>query len=132
LAGRAGSGASRSSELRMRAHPGNPMPPGISLPGYRAALDPDDYRCGFGVWSSTSFSAPLLAAEIVRSLPKGAAESGLRLAPFDAQAMTNRVLAALNGAAALGMPIGSIGPTRGRCLAKLRALLASGPAGSPR
>jgi DNA-directed RNA polymerase specialized sigma24 family protein len=27
-------------------------------------------------------------------------------------------------AADLGMPIGSIGPTRGRCLAKLRALLA--------
>ena len=33
-------------------------------------------------------------------------------------------------AAALGMPIGSIGPTRGRCLAKLRALLASDPAAS--
>jgi RNA polymerase sigma factor (sigma-70 family) len=33
-------------------------------------------------------------------------------------------------AAALGMPIGSIGPTRGRCLAKLRALLASDAAGS--
>ncbi len=33
-------------------------------------------------------------------------------------------------AGALGMPIGSIGPTRGRCLAKLRALLASDPAGS--
>ncbi len=29
-------------------------------------------------------------------------------------------------AAALGMRIGSVGPTRGRCLAKLRALLASG------
>ncbi len=28
-------------------------------------------------------------------------------------------------AGALGMPVGSIGPTRGRCLAKLRALLAS-------
>ncbi|KGM08873.1 RNA polymerase sigma factor [Cellulomonas carbonis] len=28
----------------------------------------------------------------------------------------------------LGMPIGSIGPTRGRCLAKLRALLAEGGA----
>jgi len=28
---------------------------------------------------------------------------------------------------ALGMPIGSIGPTRGRCLAKLRTLLASDP-----
>jgi len=32
-----------------------------------------------------------------------------------------------NVAASLGMPIGSIGPTRGRCLAKLRALLASDP-----
>lgn len=35
-------------------------------------------------------------------------------------------------AAELGMPVGSIGPTRGRCLAKLRALLASDPAWSPR
>jgi len=34
-------------------------------------------------------------------------------------------------AAALGMRVGSIGPTRGRCLAKLRALLAAGPEGSP-
>lgn len=31
-------------------------------------------------------------------------------------------------AEALGMPIGSIGPTRGRCLAKLRVLLDSDPA----
>lgn len=31
-------------------------------------------------------------------------------------------------AEALGMPIGSIGPTRGRCLAKLRILLVSDPA----
>jgi RNA polymerase sigma factor (sigma-70 family) len=30
-------------------------------------------------------------------------------------------------AAALGMPVGSIGPTRGRCLAKLRLLLDSDP-----
>jgi hypothetical protein len=27
----------------------------------------------------------------------------------------------------LGMPVGSIGPTRGRCLAKLRAQLAADP-----
>lgn len=33
-------------------------------------------------------------------------------------------------AAELGMPIGSIGPTRGRCLAKLRALLGIDPEGS--
>jgi DNA-directed RNA polymerase specialized sigma24 family protein len=30
-------------------------------------------------------------------------------------------------AGALGMPVGSIGPTRGRCLAKLRDLLARDP-----
>jgi RNA polymerase sigma factor (sigma-70 family) len=35
-------------------------------------------------------------------------------------------------AAELGMRPGSIGPTRGRCLAKLRAVLASGPEGSLR
>jgi RNA polymerase sigma factor (sigma-70 family) len=34
-------------------------------------------------------------------------------------------------AGALGMPVGSIGPTRGRCLAKLRALLTEGPAETP-
>lgn len=31
---------------------------------------------------------------------------------------------------ALGMPVGSIGPTRGRCLAKLRALLSTDPSWS--
>lgn len=31
-------------------------------------------------------------------------------------------------AEALGMPVGSIGPTRGRCLAKLRQILANDPA----
>jgi RNA polymerase sigma factor (sigma-70 family) len=34
-------------------------------------------------------------------------------------------------AAELGMPVGSIGPTRGRCLAKLRALLGIDPEWSP-
>jgi RNA polymerase sigma factor (sigma-70 family) len=33
-------------------------------------------------------------------------------------------------AAALGIPRGSVGPTRGRCLAKLRDSLAAGPEGS--
>jgi RNA polymerase sigma factor (sigma-70 family) len=35
-------------------------------------------------------------------------------------------------AAELRIPLGSVGPTRGRCLAKLRALLASDSEGSPR
>lgn len=33
---------------------------------------------------------------------------------------------------ALGMPVGSIGPTRGRCLAKLRSLLTADPSWSTR
>jgi hypothetical protein len=94
---------SRSPELRMPAHPGNPMPPGVSLPSHREALDPDDYSCGFGVWSGTSFSAPLLGAHIVRSLLKGPADpgSGLVLKPCGKEATTNRALAALN---AMGWP----------------------------
>jgi RNA polymerase sigma factor (sigma-70 family) len=35
-------------------------------------------------------------------------------------------------AAELGIPLGSVGPTRGRCLGKLRALLAADPEQSPR
>jgi RNA polymerase sigma factor (sigma-70 family) len=35
-------------------------------------------------------------------------------------------------AAALGMPVGSIGPTRGRCLAKLRLQLSTDPGWEPR
>ena len=35
-------------------------------------------------------------------------------------------------AAELGMPVGSVGPTRGRCLAKLRVLLGHDAQGSPR
>jgi subtilisin family serine protease len=32
------------------------------------SLDPDDYTGGFGVWSGTSFAAPVLAGEIASSL----------------------------------------------------------------
>ena len=34
----------------------------------REAVDPDDYSSGFGVWSGTSFSAPVLAAEVATHL----------------------------------------------------------------
>jgi len=68
--------ASRTPELRV---PVNRKPPGILLPG-REALDPDDYRGGWAVWSGTSFSAPYLAALMARSLLTGAvAQSSLRL-----------------------------------------------------
>ena len=38
----------------------------------RSAIDPDDYRSGFAVWSGTSFAAPLLAGDyLVRLLAEG-------------------------------------------------------------
>jgi subtilisin family serine protease len=88
--------ASRSPELRMRAHPGNQLPPGVPLPGEREALDPDDYSGGCAAWSGTSFSAPLVAAHVVAALLKGAASTGsLRLNHPGTAAATSRALAAL-------------------------------------
>ena len=53
--------------------------PEVSLPA-RAALDPDDFRSGFALWSGTSFAAPHLAAQLARSLLRGAAaHGGMRL-----------------------------------------------------
>jgi subtilisin family serine protease len=34
----------------------------------RSTLDPDDFISGFGVWSGTSFAAPVLAGEVARKL----------------------------------------------------------------
>jgi subtilisin family serine protease len=34
----------------------------------RATIDPDDFSCGFGTWSGTSFAAPYLAGEIAQAL----------------------------------------------------------------
>ncbi len=34
----------------------------------RATLDPDDFSAGFGVWSGSSFAAPILAAEVAQYL----------------------------------------------------------------
>ncbi|MFG1706269.1 RNA polymerase sigma factor [Nonomuraea sp. M3C6] len=56
----------------------------------------------------------------VESLPKRCGEL-LRIVAFVPRPHYDDV------AAALGMPMGSIGPTRGRCFAKLRRLLAKDP-----
>jgi subtilisin family serine protease len=88
--------ASRTPELRMRAHPANQLPPDVSLPGERESLDYDDYSGGFGVWSGSSFSAPLVAAHITAALLNGAASNGaLKLNLRGAADATKRALAAL-------------------------------------
>lgn len=87
--------ASRTPELRMRAHPANPMPRGTAARGQRESLDPDDYSGGFAAWSGTSFSAPLLAARFIRALLEDVAGSGLKLTPCGQLATANRAQAAL-------------------------------------
>jgi len=75
--------ASRSPELRM---PADPTPP------KRAALKPDDFTDGWALWSGTSFSAPYVAALVIRSLQKGATDAGLRL---DLPGRNDRAVAAV-------------------------------------
>ena len=40
----------------------------VPAPRDRATIDLDDYSGGFGVWSGTSFSAPVLAGQLAQSL----------------------------------------------------------------
>jgi subtilisin family serine protease len=82
---------SRSPEIRTRTHPAGEMPRAAGLP--RESLDPDDYRDGFAAWSGTSFSAPLLAAQIAKALLAGAAARPLNVA--GEQSATDRTMAAL-------------------------------------
>ncbi|WP_109508601.1 S8 family peptidase [Nocardioides speluncae] len=37
----------------------------------RSTIDPDDYRCGFAVWSGTSFAAPTVAGRLADELLRG-------------------------------------------------------------
>jgi Subtilase family len=76
------------------------LQPDIEVPGTsRASLDPDDYDGGFAIWSGTSFSAPALAAQLIREmvdvLKQPSPDPALRLDVPGAGAATARVLRAL-------------------------------------
>jgi len=53
-------------DLHVGARPG--IPP-------RGTPDPDDYACGFGVWSGSSFSAPAYAGQVAAALAEMTAEA---------------------------------------------------------
>ena len=55
---------------------------------FRSTIDPDDFRSGFGIWSGTSFAAPILAAELAAEL-MAAEDFGTR-ADFDPEATVAR------------------------------------------
>jgi subtilisin family serine protease len=44
---------------------------------WRTSLDPDDFSSGFGVWSGTSFAAPVFAGQLARALADGPAPADL-------------------------------------------------------
>jgi subtilisin family serine protease len=70
--------------------------PAVSLPSGRAALDPDDFRSGFAIWAGTSFSTPVVAAQVAKELVAAAAvDRQLRLDGRGAEAAVDRVTRAL-------------------------------------
>jgi hypothetical protein len=69
-------------------------------------MDPDDFSCGFGVWSGTSFAAPVFAGELAAALAG-------RYAAGDTELDTATAVARLRGLLG-GMPTGRrAGPARG-------------------
>jgi hypothetical protein len=69
--------------------------------GRRETIDPDDFASGFGVWSGTSFAAPVLAAQIAQRLFAG---TGGSLDPADRGATIDRCWNAITAEIGLARP----------------------------
>jgi subtilisin family serine protease len=63
----------------------------------RAAFDPDDFSSGFGVWSGTSFAAPVLAGEVAAALARVYQDGNDDLGTAAAVTRVRTVLAGLRG-----------------------------------
>lgn len=72
-----------------------------AIDGWRETIDPDDFASGFGTWSGTSFSAPVLAGEIAQTLIDGAYGP---LGPVDQSSMLDRSWAAITAHTHLSRP----------------------------
>jgi hypothetical protein len=84
------SGVSVVSTLPLTNGMGQPSSQVRSGDTVRCTVDPDDYTGGFGVWSGTSFSTPIFAAELAAAL----VEAG-DLTDVSSSAMRKRAIKAL-------------------------------------
>jgi subtilisin family serine protease len=61
----------------------------------RAGLDPDDFTAGFGVWSGTSFAAPVFAGELAHRLLEDMVQNRRGSTPAQVVQRTRAVLATM-------------------------------------
>jgi subtilisin family serine protease len=62
-------------------------------PGPRAGVDPDDYRCGFALWSGTSFASPWIAGEIAAEVVRDGAPPSVIRGPSRSRVAAVKVIA---------------------------------------
>jgi subtilisin family serine protease len=59
---------SRTPSIEMDGMGDSPVAPDPKGKNVRSTIDPDDFSSGFGVWSGTSFAAPILVGELAAYL----------------------------------------------------------------
>jgi subtilisin family serine protease len=72
-----------------------------SADGVHESLDQDDFSCGFGTWSGTSFAAPTLAGQLAQAMVDDRCGD---IGPVDASAMLRRTWSAVSLCAGIHQP----------------------------